>query len=89
MLRVVDILGKHQIIAAATADTLRHLQKSSVAVRDGIAIDFLDPLPISTLQQARRRHDVVAIQITDPHEEQLPALGRMTLEDAETGESAK
>ena len=48
--------------------------------------DFLDPLPISTLQQARRRHDMVAIQITDPHEEQLPALGRMTLEDAETGE---
>ena len=28
----------------------------------------------------------MAIQITDPHEEQLPALGRMTLEDAETGE---
>ena len=66
---------------------LQHLQKSfrrrSVMV---LLSDFLDPLPISTLQQARRRHDVVAIQITDPHEEQLPALGRMTLEDAETGE---
>ena len=38
------------------------------------------------LRQANRRHDVVAIQIIGPHEEQLPALGRMTLEDAETGE---
>ena len=51
--------------------------------------DFHDPLPISTLQQARRQHDVVAVQITDPHEEQLPALGRMTLEDAESGEGGE
>ena len=51
-----------------------------------IVSDFLDPLPVSALQQANRRHDVVAIQIVDPHEERLPALGRITLEDAETGE---
>mgnify|MGYP001256102997 FL=1 len=66
---------------------LQHLQKTfrrrAVLV---IISDFLDPLPDSALQQANRRHDVVAIQIIDPHEEQLPALGRMTLEDAETGE---
>ena len=48
--------------------------------------DFLDPLPVSALQQAQRRHDVIAVQITDPHEETLPALGRITMEDAETGE---
>ena len=51
-----------------------------------IISDFLDPLPVSALQQANRRHDVVAVQIVDPHEEALPALGRITLEDAETGE---
>ena len=33
-----------------------------------------------------RKHDVVAVQITDPHEMELPALGRLILEDAETGE---
>ena len=89
VLRVVrDILGHtpdHR--GGDLRHALQHLQKSfrrrSVMV---LLSDFLDPLPISTLQQARRRHDVVAIQITDPHEEQLPALGRMTLEDAETGE---
>jgi uncharacterized protein (DUF58 family) len=66
---------------------LQHLQKTfrrrAVLV---LISDFLDPLPDSALQQANRRHDVVAIQIIDPHEEQLPALGRITLEDAETGE---
>ena len=66
---------------------LHHLQKSfrrrAVLV---ILSDFLDPLPTSALAQANRRHDVVAVQVTDPHEESLPALGRMTLEDAETGE---
>ena len=51
-----------------------------------ILSDFLDPLPTSALAQANRRHDVVAVQVTDPHEESLPALGRMPLEDAEPGE---
>ena len=48
--------------------------------------DFLDPLPVSTLQQAKHRHDLIAIQVTDPREENLPAMGQITMEDAETGE---
>jgi uncharacterized protein (DUF58 family) len=40
----------------------------------------------TALRQANRRHDVVAVQITDPFEQTLPALGRLVLEDAETGE---
>ena len=35
---------------------------------------------------ANRKHDVVAVQITDRYELELPALGRLILEDAETGE---
>jgi uncharacterized protein (DUF58 family) len=38
------------------------------------------------LKQANRRHDLVAVQIADPYELELPALGRLVLEDAETGE---
>jgi len=38
------------------------------------------------LKQANRRHDVVAVQITDRYELELPALGRLVLRDAETGE---
>jgi uncharacterized protein (DUF58 family) len=38
------------------------------------------------LRQVNRRHDLVAVQITDHHEMELPAVGRIVLEDAETGE---
>ena len=45
------------------------------------------PMPIQTaLRMANRRHDVVTVQITDRYEMELPALGRLTFEDAETGE---
>ncbi len=40
----------------------------------------------TTLRQANRRHDVLAVQILDRYEEQLPALGRLVLKDAESGE---
>jgi len=37
---------------------------------------------------AARRHDFVAISVTDPAEEELPKLGLVDVEDAETGETA-
>jgi len=40
----------------------------------------------AALRQANRRHDVVAVQVTDRYELELPALGRIVLKDAETGE---
>ncbi len=33
-----------------------------------------------------RRHDLIAVSVTDPRERRLPDVGRITLEDAETGE---
>ena len=38
------------------------------------------------LSVTARRHDFVALQIVDPREEDLPNVGLVTLEDAETGE---
>lgn len=38
------------------------------------------------LRQTTRKHDVVAVQIADPRETELPALGRLVLQDAETGD---
>ena len=38
------------------------------------------------LRQVNRRHDVVAVQIADRYEMELPSLGRLVLTDAETGE---
>jgi uncharacterized protein (DUF58 family) len=49
--------------------------------------DEVLPRPIQTaLRQANRRHDVVAVHVADRYELELPALGRLILEDAETGE---
>jgi uncharacterized protein (DUF58 family) len=38
------------------------------------------------MRQTNRRHDLVAVHIEDPHERELPDLGIVALEDAETGE---
>src|SRR5580765_7989886 len=49
-------------------------------------LESLAQASFALLRQANRRHDVVAVQITDPFELELPPLGRLLLEDAETGE---
>jgi uncharacterized protein (DUF58 family) len=59
-----------------------------------IISDFLTPtlgaaMPPETrtaMRQTNRRHDVVAVHIADRYESEMPALGRLVLEDAETGE---
>jgi uncharacterized protein (DUF58 family) len=61
----------------------------AVVVSDFLAADGGGALPKATqtvLRQANRKHDVVAVQITDRYELELPVLGRLVLEDAETGE---
>lgn len=50
-------------------------------ISDFQAPDFSKELSITS-----RRHDLIAMQIVDPREEQLPDVGWLTLEDAETGE---
>jgi len=50
-------------------------------VSDFISPDFAKPLRI-----ANKRHDIVAIQMEDPRERDLPNVGFIELEDAETGE---
>jgi uncharacterized protein (DUF58 family) len=47
--------------------------------------DFLDRDFERSLKRTGRRHDLIAIRITDPREEELPAVGLLELEDAETG----
>lgn len=40
----------------------------------------------STLSLTNQRHDLVSIALSDPRESELPNVGLITLEDAETGE---
>ena len=48
--------------------------------------DFQTPDFSRELSVTSRRHDLIAVPIIDPREEELPDVGLLTLEDAETGE---
>jgi len=50
-------------------------------ISDFLSADFTKPLTV-----AAKRHDLVAMPVIDPGEEELPSVGILTLEDAETGE---
>ena len=48
--------------------------------------DFLDLDYEQALQMIRRRHDLIAVNLVDPRERNLPDVGFVTLQDAESGE---
>ena len=76
---VSDFLGQNVTSRGSSARSRR--PSSGMALPQSLAL-----ASFNALRQANRRHDVVAIQITDRFELQLPALGRLVLKDAETGE---
>jgi uncharacterized protein (DUF58 family) len=49
-------------------------------------LESLAQASFTMLKQANRKHDLVAVQVTDPRELELPELGRLIFQDAETGE---
>ena len=48
--------------------------------------DFLDRDYENSFKRTGRRHDLIAVRVADVREEELPAVGLVELEDAETGE---
>jgi uncharacterized protein (DUF58 family) len=70
-------------LAQALDFLLRVTARRTVVV---VLSDFLGQAVGSRLRQTARRHDLVAVQITDRFELELPQLGRLMLQDAETGE---
>jgi len=71
-------------IPAALEHLNRVLKRKSVVflVSDFLSGDLERPLSI-----ANRRHDLIAIPLVDPRELDLPAVGFLELEDAETGQT--
>lgn len=53
--------------------------------------DFDDQLAAlkTRLMICNRRHDVIAVVVSDPRERELPDCGRITIEDAETGDQVE
>ncbi|MDZ7264283.1 MAG: DUF58 domain-containing protein [candidate division KSB1 bacterium] len=75
--------GTQTNIAHALEYLNRVIKRRCVAF---LVSDFINTGYEKALQIANRRHDVVSITITDPRELELPDVGFIELEDAESGE---
>jgi len=51
-----------------------------------IVSDFISEDYLKALRIANKKHDITAISISDPREREIPKVGFLELEDAETGE---
>jgi uncharacterized protein (DUF58 family) len=81
----------HKAIAAVISDFIGSPAQASgprrgKPRRQMMLLESLAQASLSMLRQANRRHDLVAVQIADRYELELPPLGRLVLTDAETGE---
>jgi uncharacterized protein (DUF58 family) len=47
--------------------------------------DFIELEPVAHWRRVAKRHEVVALRVAEPREEELPRVGLISLEDAESG----
>ncbi|MBT4503800.1 MAG: DUF58 domain-containing protein [Gemmatimonadetes bacterium] len=74
--------GRGTSIAGALEYLERVIHRRSVVF---ILSDFLDADYQRVLQLVARRHDLIAVNLFDPRERQLPDVGFISLQDAESG----
>ena len=94
VLRVVREILAHQPVGRGTnlplaLDYLNRVQsrRAVTFVLSDFQVDNEDSVR-RKLRVASKRHDVVALSLRDPREEELPVVGLVELRDAETGERA-
>ena len=75
--------GRRTEIGGALEYLGRVLHRRSVVF---VISDFLDRGYEAALQHLSRRHDLIAVSLSDPREWRLPNVGFINLQDAETGE---
>lgn len=74
---ISDFMGQ---TTPSRKDVLSYLRRNVVLSENLGQASFFN------LRQINRKHDLIAIQIIDKYEMDLPAVGRVILKDAETGE---
>jgi uncharacterized protein (DUF58 family) len=90
-LQFLNRVTAHRAIAVVISDFLGQSQptRANIAAhlrRNVVLSQTLGQASAAALKQTNRKHDVVAVQIVDKFELELPALGYLLLRDAETGE---
>lgn len=89
VLRVIRELLYHQPQNSGTDIGMALDYVSKVVRRHSVTFlvsDFFDQGFERALRIANRRHDLIAIRVTDPREVELPKLGLIEMEDTETGD---
>ena len=83
-----DINQALEFLSRVTAHRAVAVVLSDFLLRHGTDADSdaMEGLTLPALRQANRRHDVVAVMIADRYERELPPLGWLVLQDAETGD---
>jgi uncharacterized protein (DUF58 family) len=80
-----------QVGATSLGDALK--RTAAIARQRGVLVlvsDFRGPLDWrKPLLQVMSRHDVVAVEIRDPREQELPNVGELWLVDPETGREVR
>ena len=81
----------HRSVVVLLSDFLGETRPSRAMIeahlkRRVLQSETLGRISQSVLSQVARRHDLIALQFVDPREESLPSVGRLMLQDAETGE---
>ncbi|HPY75866.1 MAG: DUF58 domain-containing protein [Planctomycetes bacterium] len=79
-----DTIQPLQTDIACALDYLAHIQKRRAVVF--LISDFQSMEYETAIRTTAKRHDLIAIPITDPREKELPNVGILTLQDAETGQ---
>jgi uncharacterized protein (DUF58 family) len=91
VLRLINDLLDHPRLPGATFTDLAPLLDAGRSIRRRSLVfvisDFIGvPGWERSMSQLSHRHEVLAIRVVDPREAELPSVGPMILEDAETGE---
>ncbi len=92
VLHILNALMTHPALQRAPATDLSAVLRGAAEVVKRRSLVFVISDFISTpgwdgaLAMLARRHEVLAVRLLDPMELQLPDLGLITLQDAETGE---
>ncbi|MCA9140756.1 MAG: DUF58 domain-containing protein [Planctomycetales bacterium] len=73
--QATDIAGAMEFLMSVTS-------RKSICF---VISDFLGDGFLDAMQTANRKHDVIAVLVSDPKELNLPAVGLVNLQDAETG----
>lgn len=69
-------------VSAAVEFLLQVAKRKTVCF---VVSDYFDTSYLRAMRMANRKHDVIAVQVSDPREREMPNVGLISLRDPETG----